>query len=592
MGLFGSLYLGTSGLQTSQEALNVVAHNVTNADTEGYTRQQVSEGTRNYNRLSVNIDGVAQKQTGLGVYIKEVRQVRDRFLDASYREEAGRKNFYETSYGAIEEIEEILGELDGATFYEALTDLWDSIEELVKDPSSEVCQSMFVQYAQSFVEASGNVYQDFADYQDKLDYKVREAVDDINDIGHQIYKLNEKIRGIESGSIENANDLKDQRNRLIDQLSELGNVTYESDYFGNVLIKFEGHDFVMMDKVNEMSYSVNENSGFAELFWPDIADSFKDIYGNKVYDASSAPVYNFAMGISSINDTDIGSLKAAYLARGDHRGNWTDLETGKDYDAVKESIMMNVMAEFDGLVRNVVTAVNDVLKDAAEAASLLNTNSTYMRDANGDPIQLFMRTGNDDTTEPDKVTAAQMTAGEYTAAMDPGRNGFYVLTDSNGKSLDVRYTKNVNGDYISESKSWFSVPNLTVNQDLQQYPTHLGFMMPDGSVDYQTAKALESAFLDAEYVLNPDLTNPISVTDFYSNLVAQVSNSGNIYKSLSENQALTVESIEYTRQGTLGVSTDEELSNMIKFQNAYNASSRFINVIDECMEHIINTLGH
>ena len=592
MGLFGSLYLGTSGLQTSQEALNVVAHNVTNADTEGYTRQQVSEGTRNYNRLSVNIDGVAQKQTGLGVYIKEVRQVRDRFLDASYREEAGRKNFYETSYGAIEEIEEILGELDGATFYEALTDLWDSIEELVKDPSSEVCQSMFVQYAQSFVEASGNVYQDFADYQDKLDYKVREAVDDINDIGHQIYKLNEKIRGLESGSIENANDLKDQRNRLIDQLSELGNVTYESDYFGNVLIKFEGHDFVMMDKVNEMSYSVNENSGFAELFWPDIADSFKDIYGNKVYDASSAPVYNFAMGISSINDTDIGSLKAAYLARGDHRGNWTDLETGKDYDAVKESIMMNVMAEFDGLVRNVVTAVNDVLKDAAEAASLLNTNSTYMRDANGDPIQLFMRTGNDDTTEPDKVTAAQMTAGEYTAAMDPGRNGFYVLTDSNGKSLDVRYTKNVNGDYISESKSWFSVPNLTVNQDLQQYPTHLGFMMPDGSVDYQTAKALESAFLDAKYVLNPDLTNPISVTDFYSNLVAQVSNSGNIYKSLSENQALTVESIEYTRQGTLGVSTDEELSNMIKFQNAYNASSRFINVIDECMEHIINTLGH
>ena len=592
MGLFGSLYLGTSGLQTSQEALNVVAHNVTNADTEGYTRQQVSEGTRNYNRLSVNIDGVAQKQTGLGVYIKEVRQVRDQFLDASYREEAGRKNFYETSYGAIEEIEEILGELDGATFYEALTDLWDSIEELVKDPSSEVCQSMFVQYAQSFVEASGNVYQDFADYQDKLDFKVRSAVDEINDIGHKIYKLNEKIRGIEAGSIENANDLKDQRNRLIDQLSELGNVTYESDYFGNVLIKFEGHDFVMMDKVNEMAYSVNENSGFAELFWPDIADSFKDIYGNKVYDAGSAPVYNFAMGISSINDTDIGSLKAAYLARGDHRGNWTDLETGKDYDAVKESIMMNVMAEFDGLVRNVVLAVNDVLKKAAETASQINANSTYMRDENGDPLQLFMRTGNDDTTEPDKITADRIASGEFTATMDHGRNGYYVLTDASGKSFDVRFTKNVNGDYISESKSWFSVPNLTVNQDLQQYPTHLGFMMPDGSVDYQTAKALESAFLDAKYVLNPDLTNPISVTEFYSNLVAQVSNSGNIYKSLSENQALTVESIEYTRQGTLGVSTDEELSNMIKFQNAYNASSRFINVIDECMEHIINTLGH
>ena len=591
MGLFGALYVGTSGLQTSQEALNVVAHNITNADTEGYTRQQVSEGTREYQRLSMNIDGVAQKQTGLGVFINEVRQVRDQFLDASYREEAGRKSFYETSYAAIEEVEEILGELDGATFYESLTDLWDSIEELVKDPSSEVCQSMFVQYAQSFVEASGNVYQDFADYQDKLDYKVRTTVDDINDIGHKIYKLNEKIRGIEAGSVENANDLKDQRNKLIDTLAEYGNVSYQSDFFGNILVKFEGHDFVMMDKVNEMAYNVDENSGFAKLYWPDIAESYRDSYGRKVYDADTAPVYNFDIGISSINDTDLGSLKAAYLARGDHRGNWTDLQTSAGYDAVKESVMMNVMAEFDGLVRNVVTAVNDVLKEAAEAASLINPNSKYMRDENGDPLQLFMRIGVDETTDPDLISSDKIASGEYSAVMDRGRNGYYVVTDSNGNTLEARYTKNANGDYIAESKAWFSVPNLVVNQDLQQYPTHLGFMMPDGSVDYQTAKALEQAFLDEKYILNPDLTNAISITGFYSNLVSQVSNSGNIYKSLSENQGLTVESIEGTRQGTLGVSTDEELSNMIKFQNAYNASSRFINVIDECTEHIINTLG-
>ena len=457
MGLFGALYVGTSGLQTSQEALNVVAHNITNADTEGYTRQQVSEGTREYQRLSMNIDGVAQKQTGLGVFINEVRQVRDQFLDASYREETGRKSFYETSYAAIEEIEEILGELDGATFYESLTDLWDSIEELVKDPSSEVCQSMFVQYAQSFVEASGNVYQDFSDYQDKLDYKVRTTVDDINDIGHKIYKLNEKIRGIEAGSVENANDLKDQRNKLIDTLAEYGNVSYQSDFFGNILVKFEGHDFVMMDKVNEMAYNVDENSGFAKLYWPDIAESYRDSYGRKVYDADTAPVYNFDIGISSINDTDLGSLKAAYLARGDHRGNWTDLQTSAGYDAVKESVMMNVMAEFDGLVRNVVTAVNDVLKEAAEAASLINPNSKYMRDENGDPLQLFMRIGVDETTDPDLISSDKIASGEYSAVMDRGRNGYYVVTDSNGNTLEARYTKNANGDYIAESKAWFSV---------------------------------------------------------------------------------------------------------------------------------------
>ena len=93
MGLFGSLYLGVSGLQSGQEALNVVAHNVTNTDTKGYTRQQVSQGTREYNFLSKNNAGVSMKQTGLGVYISEVRQVRDRFVDASYRNQAGRQSW-------------------------------------------------------------------------------------------------------------------------------------------------------------------------------------------------------------------------------------------------------------------------------------------------------------------------------------------------------------------------------------------------------------------------------------------------------------------------------------------------------------------
>ena len=73
--------------------------------------------------------------------------------------------------------------------------------------------------------------------------------------------------------------------------------------------------------------------------------------------------------------------------------------------------------------------------------------------------------------------------------------------------------------------------------------------------------------------------------------MAQIANSGNVYQSLKKNQELTVNQIEGTRQGSIGVSTDEELSNMIKFQNAYNASSRFINVIDECTEHIITQLG-
>lgn len=555
MPLFGALYTGVSGLQSNQEALNVVAHNVTNADTQGYVRQQVSYGTREYSKISIDFSGVAQRQVGLGVRVSEVRQVRDQFIDQSYRRELGRGKFYSITREAIEEVEGILGELDGATFNEALGNLWKSVEELVKDPSSEVCQNMFVQYSQSFAEASKNVYKDMSDYQDELNQTVKTDVDRINAIGKKIYDLNERIRSIEATgedangiilrSVEKANDLKDQRNQLLDELGGLTNISYKDDFFGNVIVQIEGHDFINTARVNELAYQTNEETGFYEVFWPDIAEYRMTEAGEKKYLPLTAPVYDMTKPIATSFNTDVGKLKATLLARGDHRGSFQDLSTEASYKAVADSVMMNVMAEFDGLVHHVVTAINQVLANNSDAAS------GYLRDENGNPIQMFERIGCD----------------EYDA--------FGNATPENPRN----------------KSTWFSCENLMVNEDLLQYPTHLSFVKADDSVDYITAKQLEAAFDNKDYVLNPLLTNKISVREFYTNFVAQVANSGNVYESLKTNQMLTVESIEASRQGLIGVSTDEELSNMIRFQNAYNSSSRFINVIDQCIEHIITSLG-
>ena len=82
-----------------------------------------------------------------------------------------------------------------------------------------------------------------------------------------------------------------------------------------------------------------------------------------------------------------------------------------------------------------------------------------------------------------------------------------------------------------------------------------------------------------------------NLIDFYSNLVSQIGSSGSVFKSVYNNQETTVNSTEFARQQVVGVSDDEELNNMIKFQNAYNANSRFINTVNEMIEHIINTLA-
>ena len=77
MPLMGSLYVGSSGLQTSQNALNTTAHNLTNTETTGYVRQQVQQSTRSYLQLSVDVRSVNNKQVGLGVTYSRVKHIRD-----------------------------------------------------------------------------------------------------------------------------------------------------------------------------------------------------------------------------------------------------------------------------------------------------------------------------------------------------------------------------------------------------------------------------------------------------------------------------------------------------------------------------------
>ena len=107
------------------------------------------------------------------------------------------------------------------------------------------------------------------------------------------------------------------------------------------------------------------------------------------------------------------------------------------------------------------------------------------------------------------------------------------------------------------------------NPALTKEPSKLGFRLADGSEDKETADALKAAFTEEAYTLNPNVQKKTTFVDYYTDLVSQVSNSGYVFRSIYENQVTTVEATQSAREQVIGVSTDEELSNMIKFQNAY-----------------------
>ena len=575
MPLMGSLYIGSSGLQTSQNALNTTAHNLSNVDTTGYTRQQVQQSNRAYVTLSTDPKSISNKQTGLGVTYSRVKQVRDYFLDKTYRKESGRSMFYEVSTEVMEEVESQLGELNGEAFQTTMTDFWTAIQELSKDPSSSVTQGLIVQRANEFVQRASAVYDGLSSYQNNLNTQIKQNVDKINKYGNQLLTLNDQIRAIESGGIEHANDLRDARNQILDELAELTNMTFSEDRYGSVSVQIEGVDFVKDGTCYEIALKTDEATGFYTPFWPQDATYTVRDDGTRVYNIDGAEVFDLSVEISSDLNTDIGGLKAMLLARGDHRANYTDLTEGK-YDSVSQSVVMNIQGEFDQMIHNVVTKVNDILAKAAGVqtgdlkladgvTTLKNVkycaveSDGYMRMDDGSPIQLFT-----------KVTT----------------DGYRKVTGEDGKDYWV-----MNDEYPDSPESLYTIGNLQVNPTLMQEPSKLGFRLADGSEDKETAEALKAAFTEEAYTLNPNVQKKTTFVDYYTDLVSQVANSGYVFRSIYENQVTTVEATQSAREQVIGVSTDEELSNMIKFQNAYNASSRYINVISEMLEHIISTLG-
>lgn len=561
----GSLYIGQSGLQTSQNLLNTTAHNMSNLDTTGYTRQQSLLGDKEYTTIKFNGAGVSNQQIGLGVTYSKVRQVRDIFLDQTYRKESGRSMFYSTSYEVMTEVENILGELYGITFSKSLGEdggLQEAIDELAKTPSDSVVQGLVVQRATAFLENAQAVYNGISDYQDNLNLKVKSQVDKINEYGKKIHDLNIQILKVESGGIESANDLRDTRNLLLDELSEMAKISYKEDVYGNVLVQLEGHDFVSRDLVYEIGLDQDNTTGFYTPFWTVDASYTINSEGKKEYDIEGAEVFNLTQTVSSDLNTDIGELKAILLARGDHRADYTDLQDKNQYNKdISQSILMNVQAEFDQLIHQVTTGINKVLENAAD------TETGYLCEqveVDGQlvyrPIQLFQKRATD---------------------------GFSYEKDNDGNITGVVY----NEEDPENKETLYTTSNLMINPALLKEPTLLGMVKPDGSEDYQTAAALLQTFKDEGMTLNPNLTTKLNYADYYSDLVGQISNSGSVFKKISESQADTVEATSAAREQIVGVSSDEELNNMIRFQNAYNASSRYINVINEMLEHLLNSLA-
>ena len=568
---FGSLYVGAAGIRTAQTALDITANNLVNIDTKGYVREQVLFTDDTYSFFQGA--AVSDQYKGSGVKIADVIHTRDMFLDKAFRSENSRYAFYAASYDAVTEVEDFLQEATGTAFSEALNDLYVAFQEYSKDPSDTVNQNLVVQKASLFLTREQNLYQGLAKYQSTINTKIRDDVTRINDLAEQIHDLNLKIERIEAGKTETAMDLRDQRDHAVDELSKLANITCVETVEGVYHIKLEDKDFIDDFNIYPMALHTDTVTGFVTPYWPHLSDTTRDDY---------YPVYNLA-NISAAHNTDKGEVKALLLARGNTRGTWYDMDglTQEQYEkGLANSVMMNSEAELDTLTHTIITAINDLLSPLKtyDGADVTGVD----KDGNTVTIKAGMRIA--DTENTAVGSDKEIPARELFVRR--GIERYTEVTLGDGSKMYV---------YNEEDKSDFSkvytTRSLEINQELVENRTLLSHLTQNNAIDYELGNKLTAIWEDSSYTLNPSDRTPCTFTGFYTKYVGEVANVGSIYRTTSQSLQNTSETIDNNRQAVIGVSSDEELTNMIKYQQAYNASSRYINVLSEMIEHLLSALG-
>ncbi len=577
MSSLGGLYVGVTGLNVSQAALNVTSHNLANVDTKGFVRQQVV--LTDFNYINWGESHISLMQQGLGADFATVKQVRDSFLDQSYRQEIGREAFYDAQYSAISEVEGLFGELEGATFQDTLSQFWTSLQELSKEPDSVVARASLIQTAVTFTERAENISSQLNDYQVNLNIQIDEQVKRINEIGKTIKELNYKIRQYESTGVEKANDLRDQRNTLLDELGEMVNITYKENSTGIVTVSAEGVPFVTEDASFQMdTVRMNDTSEMLKPVWV--------AHGN-------ADVFNLDKEASSSNNTDIGSLKGLLTARGTKQANYTDIPKKDDYESdalynaavidynntVNSSVIMSVQAEFDQLIHGIVTTVNDILSPNKEV-TLSDGSTIKILDEESAPV------GMDDDKTMGEALFNRKSMDRYSEEQE-----IEILNEETGlyETITARI---YNEEDPTDNYSLFTLGEIEVNENILHNYSYIALSSNTGSGDFdvKAAEKLLSQWQKPFATLSPNTLTENNFSDYYTSFMSEIANRGEQYNTISTNQASMVESIDNQRMEVTGVSSDEELTNLIKYQHAYNASARYVNVVSEMLEHIIMNL--
>ena len=262
-GLIGNLHSARTGMSVSQASIQTTSHNINNINTPGYSRQRVEQSTKSaYSNPGYN-SSMGPGQIGTGVQATDVIRIRNTFYDFQYRSES--HNYGETSikYQHYTNMEKIFNEPSDSAISASISDFFSSWQELSKNPNDTGAKDVVIQNAKYLSTNISNVKEKLDKLSTQAEKKLNDDVSEINDMINQIRGLNKEIKLIE-GSGKTPNDLMDQRDSVIDELSHKLNIE-NSEVQKLINEKLENKTEVTLDELKNIGDVSGEIQGSLDM---------------------------------------------------------------------------------------------------------------------------------------------------------------------------------------------------------------------------------------------------------------------------------------------------------------------------------------
>jgi len=636
---FASYEIARSGLIVNERGLYVTGHNISNTNTTGYVRQQAmikSGPVQTY----VKKGGLIQ--FGLGADIQEIRQIRHTFLDNIYRQENTTLGYWETRQKAFQDVRAVMGEPMESGLQSVLNKFWDAWQELSKEPDSLTVRALVKQRSEALVQQINYMGEQLDRLQQDLNSELVVRIDEINNITSQIAELNLKIGKHEIYG-DSANDYRDQRNSLLDRLTKLANVEILEMQDGQVDVTLGGY-FLVQKGISTDLYAGQKKPGddfyVVKLSGTDIEVPVKSGIIKGLLESRGE-----VSGIIGSYENGTPNTKADVVFYVDTSTMTDPAEVNARVDAYRQELLKRgINAEVT--IVNAASAA-DFADSVAGTAGLRADANKYAIFVTNDTLAAADLDSLKDELENSGMKASVITdtPGAWSGLTDDAAGPLtYSLTDFAGADFN-QLTNGMAYDTDTDVSKGYSVLGSSMNivsEMKQRLNALVNVMMrtinyihksgtnmkdpPTAGEDFFVAINPDRPLEMGNIRLNPNLSDLsniaasrtglngdnsialeianlrnamlihdkgglMSLDDYYQAIILAMGNNGADSARIAESQAKLVLASDAQRTAVTGVSLDEEMTNLMKFKYAYDASSRVLNIIDDMIEMVVNRLG-